>query len=58
MKCNWAHLYKMILLTNKPSWDPKEYSYEVLHSPPIQDVNALDKYIFVIRKRISKLRLR
>uniref|UniRef100_A0A093VE36 Putative AAA family ATPase y4kL n=1 Tax=Talaromyces marneffei PM1 TaxID=1077442 RepID=A0A093VE36_TALMA len=35
-------------------WDSAKYEYKVIHSAPVPDVDELDEYIFVIRKRSHK----
>ncbi|KAL4819859.1 hypothetical protein BDW67DRAFT_181572 [Aspergillus spinulosporus] len=43
---------KMEYKTVNEVWDPKAYKYTIVNSPPRQDVSKLDKYVFVVRKRV------
>ncbi|EDN08181.1 predicted protein [Histoplasma mississippiense (nom. inval.)] len=35
-------------------WDSKKYEYKITDSPPAQDISELDKYAFIVRKRIHQ----
>ncbi|EED23200.1 hypothetical protein TSTA_066470 [Talaromyces stipitatus ATCC 10500] len=35
-------------------WDSAKYEYKIINSTPVPDVDELDEYIFVIRKRSHK----